>query len=129
MAQVSAVAFGCLSICYGIRGVISPKNFAIDFGFSPEQPGQVAKSAEVRPYQRNPFVTATGGRTAAIGLAILMLSVDNQLAAAGTVILCCALSGLCDTISCYVAGKTGPVLQHAVGTVVLGTFGAWLRFR
>lgn len=125
--QVIALTFGSISVLYGLRGILAPTSFASEFGLPPDAIGASGHPARVAPIKRDPFVTATGGRTVALGLAVLVLAWETQLKAAGTVLGCCAISGLSDTVSCYVAGASGAVVQHGIGTIVLGYVGLWLR--
>lgn len=128
-ARWVALSFGFISICYGSRALIFPDAFAIDFGLPPEAstvPAEISLIAKCKP--ETVFIVATGGRTIAIGIAVTLLALENQLRAAGTVTLGCAVSGMIDAVNCYLAGsKTGLVLQHVAGMVVLSTTGMWLR--
>lgn len=125
--QSLALLFGGLSICHGIRALVSPHRFADDFGFPTDvlypktHPDLSSQTAH------KPFVTAFGGRTIAVGAAIVLLALEEKVNAAGTVILCCAVSGMIDTLNCLQTGRLAPVLQHATGTLVLATLGIWLR--
>ncbi|KAJ9661644.1 hypothetical protein H2198_001820 [Neophaeococcomyces mojaviensis] len=125
--QVAALAFGGISVLYGARGIFAPISFATDFGFpttaSRTDPGR-------RPDdKRNPFVVATGGRTMALGLSLIVIAIEGPIQAAGTVLACCSVSGFVDTISCYSNGKPGAWVQHGIGTMVLASLGLWLRNR
>ncbi|KAK5096235.1 hypothetical protein LTR70_003128 [Exophiala xenobiotica] len=125
--QAIALTFGSISILYGLRGILTPTLFAREFGFPPDAMSASGQPTRTPPNKRDPFVTATGGRTVALGLAVFVLAWETQLKAAGTVLGCCAISGLSDTVGCYAAGASGAVVQHAIGTIVLGCVGFWLR--
>lgn len=120
-----ALSFGCLSICYGTKALIYPSNFADDYGFSSDKVKSASNPDSLLGTERIPFVIAYGGRTIALGAAITILALENQVRAAGTVTFCCALSGMIDTANCYMSNR--PLLQHAVGAAVLSTLGIWLR--
>lgn len=122
-----ALSFGCLSICYGAKALIYPSDFADDYGF-PSNKAELASTSDLLPgAERSPFVIAYGGRTIALGAAIAFLALENQVRAAGTVTLCCAISGMIDTVNCYMSDR--PLVQHAVGATVLSTLGIWLRWK
>jgi hypothetical protein len=114
--QLLGVSFGTLSIIYGLRALTSPFEFAKAFGY-PQRTGEPI----------NPFVFATGGRTVALGLAIVALSSQDNIQASGTIIACCVPSAICDSYSCYKHGNPAFATQHCIGTVVLGILGYYLH--
>lgn len=120
-----ALAFGILSICYGVKALIYPSNFADEYGFPSDKAGVVPNPDLLPKGGRSPFVIAYGGRTIALGAAIVLLAWENEMNAAGSVVFCCAISGMIDTVNCYLWNK--PMLQHAIGAVALSAFGVWLR--
>lgn len=113
--QVVALAFGTVSCGYGVRAILSPFNFARDFGLP-----QVSTNA------KPDFIRATGGRTAALGLAIVSLSLQGQHQASGTILMSCVVSGLIDTFITYHSGSATGFIQHAIGSAVLGGLGWYL---
>jgi len=123
--QAVALIFGSISVLYGAQGVFTPISFARNFGFPILSPPKTSDQEHLA--RSSAFVAATGGRTAALGLAIIVLALEGKTRAAGTVLASCSISGLVDTISCYNAGDSGSWIQHAIGTMVLGGLGMWLK--
>lgn len=113
--QLVAAAFGTVSIGYGLRAILTPSGFARAFGLP---------QAAAAP--RNPFVVATGGRTAAMGISIVSLALLDNVQGSGVILMSCVVSGIIDTFNTYFSGDEGAFLQHAIGTMVLGGLGWYL---
>ena len=70
------------------------------------------------------FVAVFGGRSVALGVAVVALYYQRMYRAMGTILLCCALGGVVDVVVCGFKGTDGKAVGHAIGLVIM-TFLGW----
>ena len=73
-----------------------------------------------------PIIALFGGRNFAVGLAMLAFHWQRRYRAMGTVLICCTLSGLVDTVVMSLWGMKGTALVLGLGCVVFGLTGLGL---
>ena len=72
------------------------------------------------------FVPVFGGRNLAIALAMVSFYWQRNPKALGTLLACCTVSGIVDTVVTTHVGMEGCAWNHVTGTAVLGSLGCAL---
>ena len=112
-----ALLFALYATLLSVYILVSPLSAIRLFGLDPIPLANISSSSPVA------FITVFGGRNFAIGLAMLALYWQGMYRAVGTILLCCTVSGVVDTIVMSQWGMEGKALGHGVGCVVLGLTG------
>ncbi|KAG9773956.1 hypothetical protein KCU88_g5630, partial [Aureobasidium melanogenum] len=77
----------------------------------------------------NPFIPLVGVRTLAVAFCLFVFSTQQNLHAAGVVLLCNMVSMLGDVLICYRQGTAGSTRSHVVAALVFGGLGGFMALQ
>lgn len=128
--------FGVFIAAQGIRGILTPTDYAPGFGLpapnaplyisAGDDPASRASPPPHNDWRTNPWVLLTGARNLSFGVGLLAFRAQGDIRAMGTLLMTGLIVSLSDAYATWYTGRRDMGRSHLYGSAVCAGMGAYL---